>query len=329
MMRRALRFLGLALAVLAAAITLYWFWLAVGVHLAGTELMVARGAIIAAALLCWALMGQGKLLWLLVLTALGIVVAQVWFAYIPARGDRDWATELEHGVTADVTGSTVLLHNIRNFDWTRTSFTPAWEERSVDADQITSVDVFTSVWGNPLIAHLMVSFGFADGQHVVFSSEIRRTKDEEYSTLGGLVRQFELVLIAADERDVIHLRTDARDEQVSLFPLTLPPEQRKTLFMGFVQLGNDLAAQPQWYNTLTANCTTVPWRLARSLGDALPLDWRLVATAKIPGYLHDRGVLRPDLDLTQIEARAALPVFGPLPADGAAYSRAIRAAWAD
>jgi hypothetical protein len=328
-MQSALRVLLMALAVLAAAVTLYWFWLAAQVHLSGTGLMVVRGAIIAMALVCWALMGQGKILWLLTMTAAGIVVAQVWFAFVPARADRDWATELQHGVTADISGSTVHLHNIRNFVWTRDSFTPAWEERVVDADQITSVDIFTSVWGNPWIAHLMIGFGFADGQHVVFSAEIRRTKDQEFSTLGGLVREFELVLIGADERDVIHLRTDSRDERVSLFPLTLPPGQSKALFLGFVDLGNALAAQPQWYNTLTANCTTVPWRLARSLGDPLPLDWRLVATAKIPGYLHDRGVLRPDLPLAEIATRAALPVFGPLPADGAAYSRAIRAAWAD
>lgn len=329
MIRSAVHYLLLFIAVIAVALTLFWFWLAVGVHLSGTGLMVAQGAIIVLALLCWALMGQGKALWLLILTALGIVLAQVWFSFIPARGDREWAPELQHGVTAEISGSTVHLHNIRNFDWTRDSFTPAWEERVVDMDQITSVDIVTSVWGNPLIAHLMISFGFADGQHVVFSAEIRRTKDEEFSTLGGLVREFELVLIGADERDVIHLRTDARDETVSLFPLTLPPEQRKALFLGFVDLGNALEAQPKWYNTITANCTTVPWRLARSLGDALPLDWRLVATAKFPGYLHDRGALRPDLSLAEIEARAALPVFGPRPADGAAYSRAIRAAWAD
>jgi hypothetical protein len=290
---------------------------------------VAQALLIGVAALALVLTWWGRLVWLLSLAAFGILIAQVWFAFLPASNDRDWAPELQYGVTADVSGSTVQLHHIRNFAWTRDSFAPAWEEMTVDADQITSVDVFTSVWGNPWIAHLMVGFGFQDGQHVVFSTEIRRTRDESYSTLGGLVRQFELVLIGADERDVIHLRTDERDEHVSLFPLTLPPEQRKALFLGFVHLGNSLAAQPQWYNTITANCTTVPWRLARSLGDPLPLDWRLIATAKIPGYLHDRGVLRPDLPLDQIEAQAALPVFGPMPADGAAYSRAIRAGWAD
>ena len=263
------------------------------------------------------------------MTVLRVIVAQVWFAVVPAQGERDWAPELAHGVTADITGSMVSLHDIRNFVWTRDSFTLAWEERVVDADQITSADIFTSVWGNPWIAQVMISFGFEGGQHVVFSREIRRTNDEAYSTLGGLVRQFELVLIGADERDVIHLRTDSRDEQVSLFPLTLQPVRRKALFMAFVDFGNALAAKPQWYNTFTANCSTVPLRIARTLGDRLLLDWRIILSGKVQGYLHDRGWLRPDLSPTEIETRARLPVFGPLPADGADYSRGIRAAWAD
>jgi hypothetical protein len=94
----------------------------------------------------------------------------------------------------------------------------AWETRVFDASTVTSVDVFTSVWGNPNIAHVMVSFGFADGRHIAFSAETRRRKGQVYSTLGGFVREFELTLLAADERDLIWLRTDLRGERVSIFP---------------------------------------------------------------------------------------------------------------
>ena len=329
MIRNVLWGLALLIAALAAAMTVGWFLLAAGVHLTGDGLMAAQVGIGFAGLVALTYLWRGNLLRLIALSVLGVGVGLAWFAYVPASNDRDWAPELAHNVTADVVGSTVTLHDVRNFVWPRDSFTPAWESRVVDADQITSVDLVTATWGTPWIAHTMISFGFSDGQHVVFSAEIRRTKDEEFSVFGGMVRQFELVLIGADERDVIHLRTESRDELASLFPLTLQAGQRKALFLSFVQFGNALAAQPQWYNTLTDNCTTVPFRIARALGDPLPLDWRILLSGKVQGYLHDRGLLRPDMNLAEIEKRALLPEFGPMPTDGAAYSRAVRAAWAD
>jgi hypothetical protein len=148
-----------------------------------------------------------------------------------------------------------------------------------------------------------------------------------YSTFGGFVRAFELTLLAADERDLIWLRTDLRGERVSLFPLTLTPESRRAMFLAFAEFAADLDQQPQWYNTLLDNCTTVPLRIVRSLNAGLPLDWRILASGRLPGYLHDLGVLSPDLGLAEVEAKAVLPVFGAWPEDGLAYSRAIRAAW--
>jgi hypothetical protein len=193
---------------------------------------------------------------------------------------------------------------------------------------VTSVDVFTSVWGNPNIAHIMVSFGFEDGRHIAFSAETRRRKGQVYSTLGGFVREFELTLLAADERDLIWLRTDLRGERVSIFPLTLSPEARRELFLAFARFAEELDRQPQWYNTLLDNCTTVPLRIVRTLSPGIPLDWRILASGRLPAYLHDLGVLRPDLGLAEVEAKAVLPVFGAWPSDEVAYSQAIRAAWA-
>lgn len=328
-MRTTLRVFVTLLAAILAGATLFWFWLAIGVHLDGAVALAARTAVVAAAAV--AVLALLRLRWrrLLALTLSGIVAAQVWWAFVPAQGNLDWAPELAHGITASMDDDGIVtLQNVRNFSWTtRTDYVPSWETRVVDPDRITSVDVFTSVWDSPLIAHTMISFGFDDGRHVVFSSEIRRTREQVFSTLGGFVREFELILVGADERDVIHLRTDVRRESVSLYPLTLSPAARKALFLGFVDFGNDLAAQPRWYNTLTENCTTVPFRIARGLGGRLPLDWRLIASGRLYEYLHDEGVLAPGMDLAAIAARARLPVFGPLPPDGRAYSRALRAGW--
>ena len=314
---------------LAAGVTLFWFWLAVGVHLDGWTLRVAQLAIGAAGFAALAFVAGLRWQRLVALSIAGILLAQLWWVFVPVPHEADWAPELAHGVTAtENADGTITLENVRNFTWTSAEdFIPKWEVRTVDPRKVVSVDVFSSVWGNPLIAHTMLSFGFEDGQHVVFSSEIRRREGQVYSTLGGFVREFPLILIAADERDVVHVRTDVRRETVSLYPLTLEPAQREALFRGFVAFGNGLAEQPQWYNTLTENCTTVPFRIVRHLGDRIPLDWRIILSGKLWEYLHDRGVLAPDLTPAEIQERARLPVFGPLPATGVEYSAAIRKPW--
>jgi hypothetical protein len=326
---KVLRAFLLLVGVLAALLALAFLWLAIGVHLSGLWQRVAQGAAVLVFFMVLRGIWRGRPGVPFGVAAAIALIMTVWWSFLPARNDRDWAPEYAQTLTAGIDGDIVTLGNVRSFRWqTIETAEEAWETRVFDASTVTSVDVFTSVWGNPNIAHVMVSFGFADGRHIAFSAETRRRVGQVYSTFGGFVREFELTLLAADERDLIWLRTDLRGERVSIFPLTLSPGARKSLFLAFARFADDLDRQPRWYNTLLDNCTTVPLRIVRTLNPGIQLDWRVLASGRLPGYLHDLGVLRPDLGLPEIEAKAVLPIFGPWPADGDAYSRAIRAAWA-
>lgn len=239
----------------------------------------------------------------------------LWFLSLRPRADRDWAPDVARIVTGTVQGNHVTLHDIRAFRWRdRDHAAEHWHSRSFDLDRLTEVDLFTSVWDNPRIAHLLLSFGFTDGARVVFSVEIRRERGEAFSKIGGFFRQFELALIAADEDDIVKLRTNHRREEVRRFALRLTPDQARRLFLGYVALGNDLAARPRWYNTLTANCTTVVWQLARMVHPRLGLHSSLLLSAGVPGWLHGLGLIDGDqpfatvYDAARISARAqALP----------------------
>ena len=64
--------------------------------------------------------------------------------------------------------------------------------REYDLRQLRSADLVMSYWMGPAIAHTLVSFGFADGRHLVFSLEIRKERGESFSALGGFFRKFEM-----------------------------------------------------------------------------------------------------------------------------------------
>src|SRR5690606_20757462 len=110
-----------------------------------------------------------------------------------------------------------------NFDWrTETDYTPRWETRRYDLDRLATVDLVLSYWGSPAIAHTLVSFGFDDGEHIVFSVEIRKERDEVFSEVGGFFKQFEMSVVAADERDIVQVRTGVRGEDVFLYNVDMP-----------------------------------------------------------------------------------------------------------
>ncbi|MDA7428486.1 DUF4105 domain-containing protein [Primorskyibacter aestuariivivens] len=257
------------------------------------------------------------------LSALGVVG---WYQTIEPRDDRNWAFDVARGVKAEVTGDQVTLRDLRDFDWqTQTIATERWITKDYDLNQLQSVDMLTSVWDSPDIAHLLVSFGFSDGERVVFSVEIRRELGEDFSQIGGFFRQFELVLIAATEQDIVRLRTDKRREQVRLFPVDLTQEQMRTMFMSYVELAQELDAEPRFYNTIAANCTTVVYGLARSLKSDLPLRKSLILSGRLPEYLDDLGVLGGEGSLADRQASALIMADAQERYPEMSFSQAIRA----
>ncbi|TSJ60198.1 DUF4105 domain-containing protein [Starkeya sp. 3C] len=284
-----------------------WFQFEPPLRWAVIALAVAIGGTIA--LLAWRRRAAG---WMALAAAMCATAA--WWASVTPSNDRDWAPDVAHGVTGEVRGSDVELHNVRAFDWrTEHDGTPHWESRRYDLDALETVDLFSSVWGNPAIAHTLIGFGFKDGARVVFSAEIRRERGEEFSEIGGFFKEFELVMIAADPDDIIHLRTDMRRETVSRFPLRLTPEQARTLFLSYVTKANELATEPEFYQTITTNCTTVIFHLARLVDSRMPTDWRILLSGYLPDYLYDLGIIRTDLPLDEVKRAAVLVPDGRPP----------------
>lgn len=257
--------------------------------------------------------------------AIGLVLLCAGWQMVTPSNDRVWADDVARMLHGTVQGSVVTLENVRNFDWRADNdYTVRWETRQYDLDKLESVDMALSYWAGPAIAHTLVSFGFADGRHVVFSVEIRKERGEQFSEIGGFFKQFELSVVAAEERDILFVRAGPRGENVYLYPVHMPPRAMRELFLSYVNTANALTTTPRFYHTVTANCTTLVYHMVNAIVPGLPLDYRLLLSGYLPEYLYEQGGLDKSVPLAVLRERAYV---GPLVAaedDPVAFSRRIR-----
>ncbi|KFB16460.1 hypothetical protein PGPR2_00160, partial [Pseudomonas aeruginosa PGPR2] len=213
---------------------------------------------------------------------LAFAVLLAWWAGLEPSNQRVWADDVALMTQGEITGNQLVLHNVRNFNWHSDElYDIAWETRRYDLDRLASVDLITSYWGMPAIAHILVSFGFTDGRFLTFTVEVRKERGEAYSEIGGFFKQFELSIVATDERDALRVRTNVRDEDSYLYRIGMSPEAMHALLLSYVEQANTLVERPRFYNTITANCTTIVFDMLQTIIGGLPLDYRLLLT----GYL--------------------------------------------
>lgn len=248
-----------------------------------------------------------------------------WAMLTPSH-DRQWADDVARMLRAEVHGSQVTLHNLRNFDWrSPDDYTVRWESRDYDLARLESADLILSYWMGPAIAHTLVSFGFDDGRQVVFSVEIRKERHERFSAIAGFFRQYEIVMVAADESDIVRLRSNARGEDVYLYRLAVAPAQLRTLFLSYVEEAGQVYRQPRFYNTLTTNCTTIVFELARRIVPGLPLDYRLLLSGYLAKYAYDVGALVPGHSFADLRAAGRITDRArAADASGEPFGQAIR-----
>ena len=263
------------------------------------------------------------LLWFLGVFALVVV----WWTTIPPSNTRDWQADVAVLPYATIEGDLVTLHNIRNFTYrTETDFDAHYYDKTFDLRRLDSADLITVYWMGDAIAHVMVSFGFGGTDFVAFSIEARKEKDEGYSSLKGFFRQYELFYVVADERDVIRLRTDYRSpqEDVYLYRTRLPPQDAQPIFLEYVQKINDLKQQPEFYNTLTTNCTTNVITHTRASGGKARYNWKILLSGYAAQYAYELGRLDTSLSFEELRQRSHINPRAHAIGNDPDFSRKIR-----
>ena len=250
---------------------------------------------------------------------------------------REWSPSLAKAPKATIIANKASIRNVRHCSYlSDDDYTVSYAERQYDLDQLISVDFLVVPFqNNSLIAHTMLSFGFDNGEHVCVSAEIRTEKDEEYSSWLGFVRQYELCYVVGDERDLIPLRTEHRDAEVYVYPTTATPEQARSLFFDVMRRVNKLAQSPEFYHTLTNNCTINIARHVNQLRpNRVPYSLSVLLPGLAPRYAYQLGLLDQSLPFEELQARAKVNDYVVEFLNDPDFSRQIRkqtriAAWGD
>ncbi len=281
----------------------------------------------------WCVLGCGLLallwlrppLWALTGQVLAFATLLSWWHTLQPSNLRTWADDVAHMTQGQVIDERLQLDNVRNFRWrSDQDYDISWERRDYDLRHLQSVDLLTSYWGMPAIAHILVSFGFEDGRQLVFTVETRKEKGETYSMLGGFFKEYELSIVAADELDAVRVRTNVRDEDIYLYRIDMPQPVMRELLLTYVKQANTLVERPRFYNTLTANCTTIVFDMAQSIIGGLPVDQRLLLTGYLPGYVHDVGGLQKGYSLGELRNRGRITERAKQADDAPDFSLRIR-----
>jgi hypothetical protein len=250
----------------------------------------------------------------------------LWWHSLRPSNERAWADDVANLVSGKITGDEAVLHNVRNFFWrTTTDYTVHWETRRYDLRQLDSIDMIMSYWNVPGIAHVLFSFGFAGGERVAFSVEIRRQMYQAYSPVGGFFKEFELSIVAADERDIVRVRTNVRGEDDYLYRLRLPRPAMRSLFTAYVEQSNLLLSTPRFYNTLTVNCTMLVYHMMRHIVGRLPFSYRVLLSGYLPEYVYSVGGLDTRFSLPELRTFGRITARARAADDDPQFSAAIRA----
>ncbi len=323
-MRRALRGLALTLAGLLALGGAAWACGALSYDFPVLRGAVAGGFALAVAAAIIFIRGVGRKLGA-VFASCALVLA--WWLTLQPSNDRPWQPDVAQTAWAEIAGDTVTLHNVRNCDYrSATDYTARWETRTVRLSQLTGIDLAINYWGSPWMAHPIASFQFADAPPVCFSIETRKETGESYSAIGGLYRQYELIYVCAEERDVIRVRTNYRHgEDVFLYRTTATPGQARARFLEYLAAMNTLRDHPRWYNAVTTNCTTAI-RTQHDPARRAPWDWRILLNGQGDEMLFERGsIVTSGLTFSELKARSLINERARTALDAPDFSNRIRA----
>ncbi len=219
----------------------------------------------------------------------------IWWNTLQPTNNKEWAPDVAQISHSEILGDKLIMHNVRDFRYIdEITFQERWQKREYDLNKLQGLDLFLSYWASDSIAHIILSWDFGGNDHLAISIETRKDKTQAYSAVKGFFKQFELSYVAAEERDIIQLRTNYRKERVYLYRLNTPKEKARALLEDYLTEMNRLVDEAEFYNALTRNCATTIHLHVKAIhpDEPIPVDWRLILSGHLDEMLYENGSLK-------------------------------------
>ncbi len=267
-----------------------------------------------------------KKLFTITLIVVGIFYVSMVFPKKPSN-DRNWTLDQKVLPVVIKNGNMLTVQNVRNFTYaSTTSYTPDYYTKEYDLSKIKRVwyivEPFSGFKG---AAHTFLSFEFTNNIFLAVSVEIRKEVGEEFSVWKGVLRNYELSYMFADEKDVIKLRSNYRKDLVYVYPVQTTPEKVRALLEDIIPRAQQLALNPEFYNTLTNNCTT---NIIDHVNTITPQRIPFTYAAVFPEYsdivAYKLGLIPHDVPIEDIRSRYLINKKAELYADSPDFSIKIR-----
>ncbi len=271
----------------------------------------------------------GKLFKILLILIICISISYFVFSLIVRPSvNRDW--NIDQKVMPEVTFNSdiVSIKNIRNIKYrSTTDYDVRYYDKTFDLNKLNSVwymvEPFTGHGAGA--AHTLLSFGFENGDYVSISVEIRKEKGESFGAVKGILRQYELMYVIADENDVIKLRSNFRKDEVFLYPVKTSRENMRKLFVSMLNRSNKLAKEPEFYNTLTSTCTTnIVSHINEIVPGRIPLSFKVLMPAYSDELAYRLGLIDNTIPFEQLRNKYHINERAMKYADDPMFSKKIR-----
>jgi hypothetical protein len=254
------------------------------------------------------------------------LVVVVWWISIPPSHDRPWRPEVAVMPRVIIDGDRVRITGVRNFDYrSRNDFTVRYEEREIRLSHLAALDFFVSYWSEGLVGHTFLSFIFDDAPPLSISIETRPEVGEGFSPIASMFKQFELIYVVGDERDLVRVRTNYRKETVYLYRLNASADDARRLLLVYLARINELADRPEWYHLLSNSCTINIVRYANAAGRVGRFDIRHLLNGLIDSYLYHSGRVDTTLPFDELRRRSLINEAAQAADDAPDFSERIRA----
>jgi hypothetical protein len=230
-----------------------------------------------------------------------------WWISIQPSHDRPWRPEVAVMPRVVIDGDRVKITGVRNFDYrSRNDFTVRYEEREIELSHLTGLDFYVSYWSEGLVGHTFLSFIFDNAPPLSISIETRPEVGEGFNPIASMFKQFELIYVVGDDRDIVGVRTNHREETVYLYRLNTSAADARRLLMVYLERINELADRPEFYHLLSNSCTINIIRYANAAGREGRFDIRHLLNGLIDSYLYHSGRVDTTLPFDELRRRSLI-----------------------